>query len=126
MRTTLSLPARLALLVSVSAALPLGGKNRGLLLCNTGAVRDSSPHSRVRRVSQDCVCICVFVRKRERERENVCVRACRTISVAQLRQEKGHKISCPHLSQGRLSMKCFSVSESGTRECECVAERVCA
>lgn len=69
MGTTLSfLPASLSR-VSVSPALPLGGRNRGLLLCNTGAVRDSSPHSRVRPVSQGPVCV------------SVC--ACRTISEAQ-------------------------------------------
>lgn len=97
----------------------LRNRNGGLLLCNTGAVGDSSPQSRVRPASQGTVSVSV----------SVCVSVCSIQNYlgSAAAPRKGHKISCPHLSPDSLSMKCFSVLESGThvRKCVCVCFGEC-
>lgn len=83
----------------------------GVSYCATRVLSGIHPHTAEWDPSLRALCVCGCG----------CVCACRTISVAQQPQEKGHKISCPHLSPDSLSMKCFSVLESGTRVCECVS-----
>lgn len=103
-------------LISDSTALPLGSEV-WVSYCGTRVLSGIHPHT----ADWDLFLMCVYVC------EGVC--ECVHVNAGYYRssaiQEKAHKISCSHLPPDRLSTKCFSLSESGTRVCECVHEHQC-